>query len=135
MVARALEVAQQVVEPFGLGHKNRRAQERADIELGRALQFEQILSQQNAQYLVAFAVKHREPRVRGVDHGVHDVVQLSLDVDPVHAGGGDHHVACAHVGQTDHTFEHGAGFGADDLVVFGFCQGLDQLFGGVGTRV
>jgi len=129
VVARALEVAQQIIEPFGLWHEHRRAQERADIEFGRALQFEQILGQQNAQDVVALAVKHRKPGVRGVDHGVHDVVQRCLDVDPVHAGGRDHHFASAHIGHADHAFEHGAGFGPDDLVVFCLCQGLDQLFG------
>ena len=48
VVAVATKVSQQIVEPFAFWNENGRAQQGAQIELGRALQLEQVLGQQDA---------------------------------------------------------------------------------------
>jgi hypothetical protein len=132
VVAVAAELAQQVVEALALRHEGGRAQQGAEVELGRALQLEQVLGQQDADDVLALALVHRKARVRGVDHQVQQLVVGRVDVEHVHARGRHHHVAGRHVGDADHAFEHDARLGVDDVVVLGLGQGLDQLVLGVG---
>ena len=70
VVAVAAKLAQQVVQAFALGHKHRRAQQRADVERRRALQLEQVLGHQNTDDVFTLAAVHRETRVGRGDHGV-----------------------------------------------------------------
>lgn len=44
VVAVGSEVAQQVVQRLALGHEDRRPQQRAQVQLGRALQLQQVLA-------------------------------------------------------------------------------------------
>ena len=83
----------------------------------------------------ALAFVDREARVRRVDHDVEQLVVGRIDVQQVHAGRGHHHIASRHVGDAHHAFQHDAGFGVDDVVVFGLGQDADQLIDGVGTGV
>ncbi|MNV19560.1 hypothetical protein D3C71_1104280 [compost metagenome] len=69
------------------------------------------------------------------DDLVQDLIEWIVDVDEIHAGRGDHHVASGHVGHPDDALEHHAGVGANDLVVFGFGQGFNQFIGGLGGRM
>ena len=64
VVAVAAELAQQVVQALGLRHEHRRPQQRAQVQLGRALQLEQVLGHQDADDVLAVALVHREARVR-----------------------------------------------------------------------
>ena len=68
VVAVGAEVAQQLVQALALGHEHRRPQQRAQVQLGRALQLEQVLGHQDADDVVALALVDREARVAGVDH-------------------------------------------------------------------
>ena len=74
VVAVGAEVAQQLVQPLALGHEHRRAQQRAQVQLGRALQLQQVLGHQDADDVVAPAVVHRKARVRGLDHHAQQLV-------------------------------------------------------------
>ena len=125
----ALKIAQEVVQPFGLRHKDSRTQERPNVQLGRALELEQVFGQQDANDVFALAFKYRKSGVGGVNDALHQRIVRVPDVDQLHAGGRHHGVPCGHVGHADHSFEHGAGLGVDDLVVFGFNQGFNQLGG------
>ncbi len=135
MVVVALKISQQVVEPLALGHKHRRAQQRANVELWRALQLEQVFGHQNANDVFTLALKHRKTRVRGVNHAVQHGIKRVSNVDQLHAGAGHHHVAGAHIGHANHTFEHFARFGTYELVVLSLYQGVEQFIGGVGAGV
>ena len=73
--------------------------------------------------------------MRGVNHHVHQVIHGRLDVNHVHPRCGNHHVAGRHIGHANDAFEHGAGLGSNDVVVFGLGQGFDQLVGRVRAGV
>ena len=135
VIAVAAELAQQVVQRLGLGHEHGGAQQRPDVQLGRALQLEQVLGQQDADDVLAVALDHRKARVRRVDDDVQDLVIRRIDVDQVHARRGHHHVAGRKLGHADDALEHHARVGPDDVVVFGVGQGLDQLGLRVRTRM
>jgi hypothetical protein len=60
VVAVRAEVAQQLVQPLALRHEHRRAQQRAQVQLGRTLQLEQILRHQDADDVLAPAFVDRE---------------------------------------------------------------------------
>ena len=134
VVAVGAEVAQQVVQPLRFGHEHGRAQQRAQVQLGRALQLEQVLGHQDADDVLALAVVHREARVRGADDRTEQFVVGRVDVQQVHARRGHHHVAGTHVGHAQHAFEHLARFGLDQLAVFGIGQRGDQFGAGIGAR-
>ena len=57
-----------------LGHEHRRAQQGAQVQLGRALQLEQVLGHQDADDVVALALVDREARVRGLDDQAEQLV-------------------------------------------------------------
>jgi len=135
VVAVAAELAQQVVEALALGHEHGRAQQRADVQLGRPLQLEQVLGHQDADDVLALAVVHRKARMCRVDDQVQKIIERRVDVDEVHAGRGHHHFARRHVRHADHTLEHDPRLGANDVVVLGLGQRFDQLFGRVRSGV
>ena len=60
MVAVAAKFAQQVVEPFGLGHEGGRTQQRPDVQLGRTLQLEEVLGEEDADDVLALTFVNRE---------------------------------------------------------------------------
>jgi hypothetical protein len=64
VVAVGAEVAQQLVEALAFGHEDRRAQQRAQVQLRRPLQLEQVLGHQDADDVVALAVVGRKARMR-----------------------------------------------------------------------
>jgi hypothetical protein len=105
------------------GTKTRRPQQRAQVQLGRALQLEQVLGHQDADDVVALALVDRKARVAGVDHHRQQFVVGRVDVQQVHARRGHHHVAGRHVGHAQHAFEHEARFGLDQLALLGVGQG------------
>ena len=76
---------------------------------------------------------HGEHGNRDGQHGREDLVHRRVDVDQVHARCRHHHVAGREVRHADHALEHHARFGADDLVVLGVRECLDQLGPGVGA--
>jgi len=127
VVAVGAEVAQQLVQALGLRHEGGRTQQRAQVQLGRALQLQQIFRQQDADDVVARSFEHREARVRGVDHDAKQLLVGCLDVQQVHPARGHHDVAGGHVGHAKHAFEHDARFGLDELALLGVGQGFDQL--------
>ena len=135
MVTVASEFAQQIVQPLALGHKHRRAQQGAHIQLGRALQLEQIFGHQNTNDVLAVAVIHRKARVRGVNNGVHQLVGGRINIDNVHARRSYHHIARCHISHADHALQHGAAFGPNDVVALGLGQGFNQLVFAVGAGV
>ena len=135
VVAVVAKLPQQIVQALALGHKHRWAQQGADVQLGRTLQFEQVFGQQDADDVVALTLVNRKTRMPGVDHLVQQLVHGVFDVEQVHARGRQHHIAGGHVGHADHALEHQTALGVDDLVVLGLGQGLDQLIGRVGSRV
>jgi hypothetical protein len=64
VVAVAAELAQQVVQALALGHEGGRPQQGPDVQLGRAMELEQVLGHQDADDVLALAFVHREARVR-----------------------------------------------------------------------
>ena len=74
VVAVDAEVAQQVVQALRLGHEDRRPQQRAQVQVGRALQLQQVLGHQDADDVVALALEDRKARVAGVDDDVQQLV-------------------------------------------------------------
>ena len=81
MVAVVAKLSQQIVQAFGLGHKHRWAQQGADVEFWRTLEFQQVFGQQDAQYVFFFRLKHWKARMRFVDHKVEQFVLRGLDVN------------------------------------------------------
>ena len=63
------------------------------------------------------------------------LVERRVDVDRIHAGSRNHHVAGGHVRHADHALQHLPALRTDDRVVLGVHQGLDQLGLGVWTGV
>ena len=135
VIAVATKFAQQVIEPFALRHKNGRPQQGADVQCGRTLQLEQVFGQQDADDVVALALVHRKPRMRGLNDQVQQGVRGCIDVEQIHARCGHHDIARGHIGHAQHALEHDARIGANDVVVLGVGQGFDEFFGGVGPRM
>ena len=135
MVAVATEVAQQVVQPFGLGHKHGRANQCADMQFRGALQLEQVLGHEDADDVFTLALKHRKARVAGVYHLAQQGIDARPHIQKVHARGRHHHIARAHIGHADNAFKHQAGLGTNDVVVLGFGQRFYEFVGGVGAGV
>ena len=135
MVAVVTELPQQIVQALALGHKHRRPQQGADVQLRGALQLEQVFGQQNADHVFSLAFVHRKARMRRVDHLVHQHIHGVFDVEQIHPGRRHHDIASGHVGHADHTLDHQTALGIDDLVVLGLRQSLDQLGRRVGTGV
>ena len=127
VVAVGAEVAQQVVERLRLGDEERRPQQRAQVEVGRALQLQQVLGHQDADDVVAPLLEHRKARVAGVDDDVQHLLERRVDVEQVHVAARDHDVAGGHVGHPDHALEHHPRLGLDQLLVLGVGERLDQL--------
>ena len=73
--------------------------------------------------------------MRGVDHGVQQIIERGIDVEHIHAGRGHHHIPGCHARQAQHAFQHHAAFGVDDVAVFCLGQRGNQLFGRVRTGV
>jgi hypothetical protein len=71
--------------------------------------------------------------VRGVDDGIDQGIHGCLNVDQVHAGCRHHHLAGRHVCHADDPFQHDAGLGSNDVVVFRFGQRFYELGGRVGS--
>ena len=63
------------------------------------------------------------------------LVVRRIDVQHIHLGCGHHDVGGRAVCHAQHTFEHDAGVGADDLVVFSLGQGFDQFILGIQPRM
>ena len=127
MVAVVAKLAQQIVQPLAFRHKYGGTQQGSDIQFGRALELEQVFRQQDADDVFLFALKHRKPRVRGLNHLVQQLVKGVFNVQQIHPGGCHHHIASGHVGHADHALEHQATFRIDDLVVLGLGQGGNEL--------
>jgi hypothetical protein len=108
VIAVAAKIAQQVVQCLGLGHEHGGAQQRPDVQLGRALKLEQVLGQQDADDVLAVTLDHRKARVCSIDDDVQDLVVRGIDVDQIHPRRGHHHVAGRKLGHSDHAFEHHA---------------------------
>jgi hypothetical protein len=132
-IAVRAEVAQQLVQPLRLGHEHGRPQQRAQVQVGRALQLQQVLRHQDADDVVALALIDREARVRGPDHAVQLVVVIGIDVEQVHARCRDHHVAGGQPGHPDHALEHHPRLRSDQLLLLGVGQRLDELVAGSGS--
>ena len=135
MIAVALKFAQQIVQALALRHEHRRAQQGADLELGRALQLEQVLGQQDADDVLTLALVNRKPRVASVDHAVQQQIVGIVDIDQIHPRRRHHHVASRHVGHADDALDHCARLGPDDVVLLRLGQGFDQLVGRVRPRM
>ena len=117
-----------------LGHEERRAQQRAQVQVGRALQLQQVLGHQDADDVVALLLEHRKARVAGADDDVEHLVVRRVDVEQVHVAARDHHVAGGHVGHPDDALEHHPRLGLDQLLVLGVGERLDELVARVGAR-
>ena len=70
---------------------------------------------------------HREARVGGVDNHVRALFQRLVALERHHLGARDHDVAHALLGDIHHAFQHVAGIGIDQVVLFGITDQLDQI--------
>ena len=95
MVAVRAEVAQQLVQSLAFGYENSGSQQGAQVQLGRSLDFQQVLGQQDADDVVALALEDRKAGMSGIDHLVQQIVVGGLNVQRVNARCRDHHVTSA----------------------------------------
>ena len=134
VVARLAELAQQHVEALGFGNQHRWAQQR--VGAVRAIvgdhAAQQVLGQQDAEDLVLVLAVHRETRMAGFDHALHQFQQRGLGGQGHHLRARDHHVADGEVGNGDRAFHHSQGVGGDQAIGLGIAQQFDQIFAGAG---
>ena len=71
----------------------------------------------------------------GIYHQMEDFLVGCIDIHQIHPRSGDHHLAGGEIRHTDHSLEHGPGFGADDIVVFSIGKGLVEIRLGIGARM
>ena len=93
---------------------------------------QQVLGQQDAEDLVLVLAMHREARVAGFDHQLHQVEELGVGRQRDHLRARDHHVADGEVGHRDRAFHHPQRVGGDQAVGLRVAQQLDQVFAGGG---
>ncbi len=133
VVAREPELLEQHVELLRLGDQHRRAQQfahRARTVVGdHAAQ--QVLGQQDAEDVVLVLAMHREARMAGFDHLLHQVEKARFGRQRHHLRARDHHVADGEFGHRQRAFHHAQGVGGDQPVVLGVAQHLDQVVAGV----
>src|SRR2546428_4384751 len=80
MVAVGAELAQQHVQPLGLGDEHRRAQRVAQHEAVRPrIVIEQLLGEQDADHVVLALADHREARVLGLEDQRQEIGRLVVD--------------------------------------------------------
>ena len=94
MVALGLEVFEQAVERFALGHKHGGAQDVFQLELlGVERVFEQVFGVQDADDVVFVFFYHGKARMGGV-HGIGDnAVYAVCGFDNIHLRAGHHGIA------------------------------------------
>ena len=132
VVARLAELAQQHVELLRFGDQHRRPQQLAD-GAGPVVgdhPAQQVLGQQDAEDLVLVLAVHREARMAGLDHVLHQVEELRVRRQRHHLRARHHHVGHGHVGDRDRAFHHAQGVGGDQAVGLHVAQQLDQVFAG-----
>ena len=127
VVAIGAEVAQQVIERLRLRHVERGAQQRAQVQVGRALQLEQVFGHQDADDVFLALLVDRKARVASAYDDVQQIFVVGVDVELVHVLARHHHVAGRHVGHADDALEHHPRLGLDQLLVLGIGQRFDQL--------
>jgi hypothetical protein len=127
VVAVGAEVAQQHVQALRLGNEDGRAQHVAHVETLVGVIAQQVLGQQDADHLVAFAVDGREARVRGFQHVRQPALDGLGDVDHVHLRAGHHDVAGGEIGNLEHAFDHRQGVGVDQVALLRVLQQFEQL--------
>ena len=135
VIAVDAKSAQQIVQPLALGHEHGRAHQRAHAQLGRALQFEQVLGHQDAGDVLALALIDGKARMRRVNHRAQQRFVRRVNVEHVHARRGHHHLLGRHLRQAQHAFEHHAAVGVNQLLVLGLGQRVNQLMRRIHARV
>ncbi|MNI42198.1 hypothetical protein D3C73_964790 [compost metagenome] len=134
VVARQAELLQQHVELLRFRNQHRRAQQftyvARTIVGNHAAQ--QVLGQQHAEDVVLVLAMHREARMAGLDHLLHQLQEGRLHRQRDHLRTRDHHVAHGQLGYRNGTFHHLQGIGGDQPFFLRGVQDSDQLVAGVG---
>ena len=130
VIARLAELAQQDIEALGFRDQHRRAQQFAHRSgaVVRDHAAQQILRQQDPEDFVAVFAMHREARMAGLDHGLHQGEEFVVDRQHHHLCARDHDVADAHGGHPDRSFHDPQGVGVDHAIGLHIAQQFDQIF-------
>jgi len=127
VVARDAEFAQQHIEALGFGNEHRRAQPVAQVVFLLGQNPQQILGKQNAEYIVAVAIDHREAGVRRIDDQRHQFIDGHGHINHIHLGAGNHDVGDTGFGRSQCALDNGQGVGIHQVLLEGAVQQFEKL--------
>ena len=128
MVAIGAEVAQQHVEPLGLGHKDCGTQRIAQVERLRVgVVVEQFLGEQDADHVVLVLADDRKARVTRLHDEGDELLGFVIDRHDVHLRARDHDVAHGHLGDLQRAFDDRQSVGVEQLALERTVQQGEQL--------